>query len=212
MNTGRLVMTQSEIGRSYSFAAGIFSRERIFHLGPEALHWENGRDQGGLAYADVDSVHIFYLYRAWGFSTQMCLLRARSGARCVLKSKSFRTWGRSDDRSSAYFPFVRDLLGRVSSAAPQARFFDGLPRAWYFGQAAALAFFGLLIVADLAPMIGIPWKESGVTTGLIIVVVLLIPAAIGLSKTLLRGWPHVLDPRHLPDQLNGLRLAPQPQA
>jgi hypothetical protein len=29
--------------------------------------------------ADVDSVHIFYLYRAWGFSTQMCVLRARSG-------------------------------------------------------------------------------------------------------------------------------------
>jgi hypothetical protein len=205
-------MTQAEIGRSYSFASGILSRERTFHLGPEALQWQDGRRQGNLAYTDVDSVHIFYLYRSFGFGAQTCLLRARSGAQCVLKSKNFRTWGRSDDRSDAYVPFVRDLLARIATAAPQARFFDGLPTAWYFGQAVALALVALLIAAILAPLIGIPWKESDVATGFVIVFVLLIPVAIGLCKTLLRGWPHALDARHLPGELDGLRLPLQPQA
>jgi hypothetical protein len=204
-------MTPAEIGRSYSFAAGIFSRERTFRLGPEALHWEDGRRPGSLAYADVDCVHLFYLYQAFGFGTQMCVMRARSGGQCVLKSKSFRTWGRSDDRSSAYVPFVRDLLGRVSTAAPGARFFAGLPTAWHVGQAVALALFALLIVANLAPLFGIPGKDSSFTTGLVIVIVLLIPTAIGLCRTLLRGRQHALDPRHLPDELDGLRLTPQPQ-
>jgi len=203
-------MTQAEIARSYSFASGILSRERTFHLGPEALRWENGRQQGSLAYADTDSVHIFYLYRPFGFGTHTCLLRARSGGKCVLRSKSLRPWGRSEDRSSAYVPFVRELLGRVSAAAPQARFFDGLPTAWYFGQAVALAFYVLLAAAILAPMIGVRWNEPEVATRFVILVVFFIPLAIGLCKTLLRGWPHVLDPRHLPRELDGLRLPPQP--
>ncbi len=205
-------MTQAEVGRSYSFASGILSRERTFHLGPEALQWQEERRQGSLAYTDVDSVHIFYLYRAFGFGTQICLLRARSGAQWVLKSKNFRTWGRSDDRSHTYVPFVRDLLGRVAAAAPQARFFDGLPTAWYFGQAFALALVALLIAAILAPVIGIPWKESDIASGFVIVFVLLIPVVIGLCKTLLRGWPHALDARHLPAELDGLKLPQQPQA
>lgn len=206
------MMTQTEIGRSYSFAPGIFSRERTFRLGPEVLQWQDGRRQGTLAYADVESVHIFYLYRSFGFGTQTCLFRARSGVQCVLKSKNFRTWGRSDDRSDAYVPFVRDLLGRVCTAAPQARLFAGLPPAWYFGQAVALALVVLLIAAIIAPVFGVPWKESDVTTGFVIVFVLMIPVAIGLCKTLLRGWPHALNARHLPAELDGLKLPPQPQA
>jgi hypothetical protein len=207
---------RAELDPSYSFAPGIFSRERTYHLGREALRWENPKGQdGSLAYADVDTMHIFYLYQAYGFGTQVCVIRARLGAKCVLKSKNFRTWGRSDDRAGAYVPFVRDLLSRVAAGAPQARFFDGLPTGWYLSQLIALAVCAVIIATALAPMLAI-WRSgsvsdsgSAISTLLITLGVLILPM-IGVCRTLARGRVHPVDPRRLPDELAGLRLAPQP--
>jgi hypothetical protein len=196
--------------RTYSFAPGIFRRERVFHLGQNELRWEDGRHSRSLAYADVESVHIYNMFQAYGFETQVCTLRTRAGVRSDLQSKSFRPWGRSEDRSSQYDPFVRDLLGRVCSAAPQARFFAGLPTATYYGQAVALAFFALLIVAGLAPMIGDSITGSYDTGAFIAIMLILIPPAIGAAKTLFRGSPRRLDPKGLPDDLIGPKHSPQP--
>lgn len=204
---------QAKADPSYSFASGIFSRERTYHLGDEALRWDGTNGQAGsLAYADVDTVHIFYLYQPYGFSTQVCVIRTRSDVKCVLKSKNFRAWGRNSDRVSTYVPFVRDLLSRVAAAAPQARFFAGLPRGWYLSQLVALVLCVVLIVAAIVPTLPIGRSgaandsSSAISTLLITLAVFILPA-FGAWKTLVRGKARPLDSRRLPDDLAGLTLA-----
>jgi hypothetical protein len=106
-------------------------------------------------------------------------------------------------------PFVRDLLDRISSAAPQVRIFAGLPTTAYYGQVVALAAAALLIIAELAQVI-VDWRtgSDGAATSLIVIGVL-IPPAVGLAKTVFRGSRRRLDPKMLPDDLCGLRLSPQ---
>ena len=191
---------------NYSFVAGMARREHVFHLGPDSLHWKDGRHSGTLAYADVESVHLYSMFQPYGLETRICTLRTRAGVRCDLKSRSFRPWGRTEDRSSRYAPFVRELLGRVGSAAPQARFFTGLPTGIFYGQAVALAVVALLIVAAFAEMVD---KTGSQETGTsIAIMIMLIVPAIGVAKTLFRGWPpRRLEPASLPDDLAGLTLS-----
>ena len=196
---------------SYSFAPGMFGRERTFQLGPEALRWDAGKGGGGsLAYADVDTLHIFRLYRPYGLGMQVCVVRTRSGAKCVLKSKNVRSFGRTDDRAGSYVPFVRDLIGRVAAAAPQARFFDGLPGGWYATQLVSFVLCAILILAALVPAVaGSGTDKSDASVTLFLAVILFAPPMFAASKTLLRGRPRPFDPRRLDGDLAGLRLAPQ---
>ena len=192
---------------SYAFAAGVFSRERVFRLGAHALDWHDARHSGSIAYADVESVHLFSAYPPNGSATRVCSLRTRAGSRCVLKSKSARSWGRIEDRAADYGPFVRELLDRISSAAPQVRIFDGLPTAAYIGQAIALAVVSLLIISELVQVI-VDWRtgSDGATTSLILMGVLIVPA-VGIAKTVFRCRRRRLSPESLPDDLRAVRLS-----
>lgn len=195
---------------SYAFAAGIFGRERVFRLGAQSLEWHDGRHSESIAYSDVASVNLYSAYPPNGSATQICSVRTRAGARCVLKSKSVRAWGRSEDRGANYGPFVRELLDRISSAAPQARFFDGLPTAAYFAQAVVLAVIGLLIIAELVRVI-VDWRtgSDGAATAMILMGILIAPA-VAIAKTVLRGRQRRLASESLAGDLRNLGLSPRP--
>jgi len=185
--------------QSYSFVSGIFGRERTFRLGADALHWDDGRHSGSIAYADVETVHMYITSQPYGDGTQICTIRSRAGARCDLKSKSFRPWGRSEDRSTRYLPFVRDLVGRISSSAPRVSIFRGLPNTAYYCQVVALAAVASMIIAELALAV-IDWRTgSGDAANSLILIGVLTPAAVGLAKTALRGTRRRLDPKNLSD-------------
>ena len=207
---------RTEPDPSYTFASGVFGRERTYCLKDDALHWDGANGQSGsLAYADVDAVHVFCVYQPYGSSTQVCVLRSRSGAKCVLKSKNFRAWGRNSDRTGTYVPFVRDLWSRVAAAAPQSQFFAGLPRGWYVSQLIALILCLLIIVAAIVPTLpigrtGASSDSGGAISTLLVTLTVFIFPALGVWKTLVRGKPRLLASRQLPDDLVGLALAPQP--
>jgi len=185
--------------QAYSFVSGIFGGERTFRLGANALHWEDGRHSGSIAYADVDTVHMYLSSQPYGHGTQICTIRSRAGARCDLKSKSFRPWGRSDDRSVRYLSFVRTLINRISSFAPRASIFDGLPPAAYYGQVVALAAVALIMIAELALPV-VDWRTASAdAANAVILMGVLTPAAIGLAKTVFRGTRRRLDPKSLSD-------------
>jgi hypothetical protein len=112
---------ENEAGtQSHSFAPAPFARERTFRLAPDALLWDDGRRSGKLGYADIATVHLYYCSEPYGRGTQICSLRSRSGASLAIQSKHCGRWGRQEDRSAAFAPFVRALLGHVAVAAPEA--------------------------------------------------------------------------------------------
>lgn len=183
--------------QTYAFVSGLFGRERTFRLGANALHWEDGRHSGSIAYADVETVHMYRTSLPYGYGTQICTVRSRAGSRCNLKSKSFRPWGRSDDRSVPYRSFSRALIDRISSSAPHASIFDGPPPTAYYGQAVALGAIALIMIAEFARA-AIDWRTaSGDAANALILVGFFAAPAIGLARTVFRGTCRRLDPKQL---------------
>ena len=180
--------------QSYAFARGPFARERTFRLAPDALLWGNGKRSGRLAYADIATVHLYTRSGPYGRSMQVCALRARSGAGLAIQSKHFGRWGRQDDRSAAFAPFVRALLGRVATAAPGARCFRGFPIGLYYATLAAFIVLALVFLANLAfALQGAPDSGSAAVVTAVLLVALF-PS----------GWRNLRDGRPRPSSLHEL--------
>jgi hypothetical protein len=185
--------------QTYSFVSGIFGRERTFRLGANALYWKDGRHSGSIDYADIATVHMYFTAQPFGYGTRICTIHTRAGARCELKSKSFRPWGRSEDRSIRYSSFVRELIDRVLFSAPGASIFDGPPNTVYYGQVVALVAVASIIIAELA-LAMTDWRTaSGDPANSMIMIGFFTFPAIGLAKTVFRGTRRRLDPEKLSD-------------
>jgi hypothetical protein len=190
--------------QSYSFARAPFTRERTFRLAPDALLWDDGNRSGRLPYAEIATVHLYYRSEPYGRGMQVCALRSRSGAKLAIQSKHFGRWGRQDDRSAAFAPFVRALLGRVAVAAPEARCFSGFPVGLYYAVLAAFVVLALIFLANLAFALQ-GSAESG--SGAIVAAILLLALFPSGWRNLRGCWPRPSSPQQLADDLPRLKDA-----
>jgi Kdo2-lipid IVA lauroyltransferase/acyltransferase len=102
----------------YSFRANLFTPERTYRIGPDALRWTSGAGAGCIVFGDVCEVRLrrellrgeVAVRRRTMARLQM---RCRSGRRLTLSPlhyAGFRAW---EDRSTPYLTFVSALLTRL---------------------------------------------------------------------------------------------------
>jgi KDO2-lipid IV(A) lauroyltransferase len=109
----------------YAFRAGTLAPEWHFSLQPTELEWRSRGRVTRVPYAEIDLVTVFKR-RFFGSSATYwaCVLTTRHGRRIRLGAAS-RIGLRVIDRSTAYFPFIKELEARVARANPQSRLVAG---------------------------------------------------------------------------------------
>jgi KDO2-lipid IV(A) lauroyltransferase len=110
---------------SYSFRSHAFARERTYRIGPTALYWTDGRDDGYIAFTDVDEVRLYRQSMRGGAALKKkmwrCHLHCRSGHRIILSPAHrvrLRSW---EDRSIPYIAFINALLAQLRSSNPDLK-------------------------------------------------------------------------------------------
>lgn len=109
-----------------------------------ALLWPGG----SAPFAQIKAVRVYSVPGMWifgagkvAFGSRRCAITLDSGAAIELTSQHYLSFGNFEDRSAAFYPFVSELIGRVRTANPAARFLSGMPpMLWWFW----LLPFGLL--------------------------------------------------------------------
>ena len=102
----------------YSFRANMFTPERTYRIGADALRWTSGAKEGRIGFGDVCEVRL----RRQSLPGEMAVrqrtmsrvqMRCRSGRYLTLSPlhyAGFRTW---EDRSTPYVAFIGALLTRL---------------------------------------------------------------------------------------------------
>jgi hypothetical protein len=110
----------------HSFRANLFTPERTYRIGPDALRWTSGAGEGRIGFGDVCEVRLRReLLRGEVAVRQRTMsrlqMRCRSGRRHTLSPlhyAGFRTW---EDRSAPYVAFVSALLTRLRDRNAELR-------------------------------------------------------------------------------------------
>jgi hypothetical protein len=185
---------------SYEFRGSLRTQTQTYAATDDALSWPGGR----LAFEDIASLRLYRVpgMRSLGYGTvvrasRRCTIRARDGKKIVLTDQHFLGFGRFEDRSAAYVPFVRALIASVAACSPGTRLFVGMPPAlwWYWFLMFGTLALGLAVIIVFGT-IGLvaegqfTWAPGGFV---------LLMAAIGIGPAqYLRGlWrhrPHPFDP------------------
>jgi hypothetical protein len=176
----------------HAFRPGIFSTERSFRIGPDALEWKDDRQSSRIAYSEVATVNISSMAPPFGQVQSRCVLHPRSGGKIVVSSASYQRLGVLEDRSASYVPLVRELMTRIAIANPDAGFIAGQPRGlWLFWLilliASALILLGGLVLAVMGEF---PLPAAAA----FMIVLLGIPVGWRVVR---HGRPHPFDPRTL---------------
>jgi len=176
----------------HAFRPSIFSTERSYRIGPDALEWKDARQDSRVAYSEVARVNISSMTPPLGQAQSRCVLHPRSGGKIVLSSASYKRLGVIEDRSESYAPLVRELMVRIATVNPDTVFIAGQPWGlWLFWLilliASALILLGGAILAVMGQF------PLAAAAGFMIVV-LGIPVGWRVVR---HGRPHPFDPRTL---------------
>jgi hypothetical protein len=191
---GRLAMSNSSLPPvaptlTYSFRRSIYVPERTYHLGLDSIDWQDEREKGSLAYADIRRVRVYDIPSSM-FRTLRCVLQSRAGQTTVLDATHYLGFNSTEDRSASYLPFARELLAGIAAANTQTDFIMGHHWAlWLFWL---VIFIGSLFVLAGAVTVffqgQMPWQAARVV-GL---VALFLPVG---WRNLRDGRPRHFDPR-----------------
>ena len=110
----------------YSFRANLFTPERTYRIGPDALRWTSGVGEGRIGFGDVSEVRLRRQFLPGQVAvTERTMsrvqMRCRSGRRLTLSPlhyAGFRTW---EDRSTPYVAFISALLTRLRDRNAELR-------------------------------------------------------------------------------------------
>jgi hypothetical protein len=179
----------------HAFRPAIFSSERSYWIGPDALEWKDAKNAGRLPYGEVAKINISSLASSYFGQTQKrCVLRPRSGGKIVLSSASYKRLGVIEDRSGTYAPLARELIKRVAGANPGAIFIAGQPWGlWLFWLVLLIASALVLLAGIIAAAMG---QFPIQATAVFIIILLGIRVAWRVVR---HGPPHRFDPHTLPD-------------
>jgi hypothetical protein len=109
---------------TYSFRRSIYVPERTYHLGLDSIDWQDEREKGSLAYADIRRVRVYDIPSSM-FRTLRCVLQSRAGQTTVLDATHYLGFNSTEDRSASYLPFARELLAGIAAANTQTDFIMG---------------------------------------------------------------------------------------
>jgi hypothetical protein len=175
--------------------------EQTFRLAHGALIREtpNGA-QASLPYAEIRAVR---LYRSPGMGSMApaflrCTLRPRKGRAVVLSSNHFAGFGKFEDRSATFRPFVETLLQRLAVANPQTAFRAGMPPVLWWSWAVLLA-ITVIVVPLLVVLIAVDLADGrGIDAPLVAVLGVLLVVffgTFGYVRDLRRNRSRRFDPR-----------------
>ena len=178
----------------HAFRPSVFSTERSYRIGPDALEWKDARQGSRIAYSEVARVNISSMTPPFGQAQSRCVLHPRSGGKIVVSSTSYKRLGVLEDRSENYARLVRELMVRIATVNPDTVFIAGQPWGlWLFWLilliASTLILLGGLILAVMGQF---PLPAAAV----FMIVLLGIPVGWRIVR---RGRPHPFDPRTLPE-------------
>jgi hypothetical protein len=191
---------------TYRFRLSLARKEETCRLGADALLRSGKATGSSIVYKDIRAVRI---YRSPGMpglggpaasTFERCVIRPKHGRPAVLSSNHFAGFGKFEDRSQAFRPFVDDLVRRVADANPDTVFIAGMPAMLWWAW--ILILLATVIVAPLAAVLIIVQLINGdpVSPPLILVTVLLLGVLFSLAsyaRTVRRNRPRRFDPRNL---------------
>jgi hypothetical protein len=189
----------------YQFRPAIYRGERTYRLTDDALAWSDGNSRESLPYASIRKIRLFASPTVVNLMLggvvvpgfQSCAIYGRRSRAHVLSSNHFVRFGKFEDRSGAFAPFVASLVHRVAAANPETVFFSGMPIVVWTVWAALLILIILvlgLIVAVLMEVIPKGASEVVTVTFGVIMLVALIAGLPPLFRLLIREWPRRFDP------------------
>jgi hypothetical protein len=181
----------------YSYRRGAFGNESGWTLGPSALvRAAVGAAARRMAYADVAELRLRFAPTVFDRRRFRCELRQVDGTRFVIRSTSYVSFGRFEDRGERYGPLVRELVARVAQAAPTCRFRTGQrPVAFWLRHIALLSAL-LMIAAAVAIVAGFP--PAGAAAVKLGAIALYIPVAIFDAR---RNFPRTFSPGQIPPEV-----------
>ncbi len=180
--------------------SGIEPGEHIWRVESETLVWTRPSGETvTLLWRDVISLRIAFAATRWKPRRHLFELGTRQGLCLALDNCHFVSFGRFEDRTSTFTPFVRACIAKVAVAAPRAVGRIGARPAVYLSQ---LAFAGVAFALLLMVLVALP-TPIGV---LVVVKLLLILAGLPM----LIHWAIRSRPRRAEMSADGLGTALPP--
>ena len=183
---------------TYVFRASLLAKDQTFRFGADALHWQDEKVEGQMALAEIVLVRLIK-FPSFGGDQHYCDVRDQSGAKVRIRSHHYKSMGAFEDRSETYVPFVRELILRVASASPQAKFIAGSSRMWYLWLGLLVLSVVVAVLLVMALLGGA--SLSGGIIGPIVVFAILGP---GMWRLVRRGREREFDPDNPPAELLGV--------
>jgi hypothetical protein len=185
---------------TYRFRGSLRVAEQTYAVTDEAVTGPFG----SVPLSDIIAVRVYTVpgmrTLAYGTLTQAsrwCRILFRDGRKIALSNLHFLGFGRFEDRSATYVPFVRALIGNVAARYPQTPVFAGMPPSWWWSWFLTLAVLAFVLSA-LALLAGIGLaldrQLTWSTAGVIFVLAILAIGPVRYLRYLWRHRPYRLDP------------------
>jgi len=121
---------------TYQVRRSLAANTEEFALTDTALLWPGG----SVPFSQIKTVRIYSVPGMWlfgagkvAFGSRRCAIILDSGAAIELTNQHYLSFGNFEDRSSAFYTFVSELIARVRTANPAAQFVSGMPpMLWWF--------------------------------------------------------------------------------
>jgi len=137
---------------AHAFRPTIFSRERGFRLGADALVVDDGSERRTIPLAQITGVRVYKQPGAgFGPAIRRAVLTLAGGATLVVQSTHYLGFARTEDRAASYRAFVAALVARVARANPGARVTVG--HSWLAWSMWLALLVGALAVLGLAAVL-----------------------------------------------------------
>lgn len=188
----------SEAATTYRVRASALEHPGAWRLLPDALELTGGPGaEPGLvqrfAYRDMVQVRLSYRPSRFDTGRYACGLALRSGQHLTIVSTHYAGVASFEDRAASYTPFVRELIGRIAAANPQARFRGGRHPAAYLAEHGFLLAMIVVLLLVLLEVGVLPFGDIVmVKLGIVLAT---LPLAFVYAR---RNWPRTFDPRAIP--------------
>jgi Kdo2-lipid IVA lauroyltransferase/acyltransferase len=121
-----MVSSTHTFGPSYSVRINSWSPETTYWLAESSLIWKTSQREGSVSYDRIRDIQV-YKIRYFGSrrSYWRFAIRDLENNKFVLQASYYLSFRHFEDRSAAYYPFIKSLETRIKAANPSASFRTG---------------------------------------------------------------------------------------